>query len=96
MQSTVSACKIQSFNWSIYTVAGPIEEATREEIMEAFKHLKIGRAHVPSEVYGEMILAREDDGIRVLMEPCQKILDGMPADGASRVAILFCKEMEIS
>ena len=44
--------------------------------MEAFKHLKIGKAPGQSEVYTEMILVREDVGIRVLMELCHRILDG--------------------
>ena len=42
----------------------------REEIMEAFKYLKIGKAPGPTEVYTGMILARGDVGIRVLMELC--------------------------
>ena len=32
------------------TVEGPIERVMREEIMEAFKHLKIGMAPGPTEV----------------------------------------------
>ena len=71
------------------TVDGPTERVVREEIMEAFKYLKIGKASGPSEVYAEMILASGDVGIRVLMKPCQRILDekGMPADWATSVAI---------
>ena len=46
-----------------------------EEIKEALKHLKIGKAPEPSEVHTEMILA-SGDGIRVLMKHCQRILDG--------------------
>ena len=49
--------------------------------MEAFKHFKIIKAPRPSEGNAEMILASCDVGIRVLIEPCQRILDGkgMPA-----------------
>ena len=39
------------------TVEGPIERLMREEIMETFKYLKIGKAPVPKEVYAEMIPA---------------------------------------
>ena len=50
------------------TVLGPAEGTLREEIMEAFKHLKIGMAHGSSNVYAEMILANGDVGIRVLID----------------------------
>ena len=55
--------------------------------------MKIGKAPGPTEVYAEMILASGDVAIRVLMEPCHKILDGkeMPADWATSVAILIFK-----
>ena len=54
----------------------------REEIMEVFIHLLIGKAPEPTEVYSEMIVASGDVGIRVLMELCHRILDGkgMPED----------------
>ena len=80
------------------TVEGPIEKVMREEIMEAFNYLKIGKAPGPSEVYAEIILASGDVGIKVLMEFCQRILDGkgMPADWATSVAIPILKEKEIS
>ena len=50
--------------------------------MEALKYLKIGMAPGPTEAYAEMILAGGDVGIRVLMEHCHRILDGigMPQD----------------
>ena len=70
-------------------VEGPIERVMMEEIMEVFKHLKIGMAPEPSDVYAEMILACGDIGIRLLMVIWQRILDGnkMPADWATSVAI---------
>ena len=71
-----------------------IERVMREEIMEAFKHLMIGKARGPSEVYIEMILASEDVGIRVLMELCQRILDGKgmsAADWTTSVGIPIFK-----
>ena len=39
---------------------GPIERAMGEEIMEAFKNLKIGMTRGTSEVHAEMILASAD------------------------------------
>ena len=61
--------------------------------MEALKYLKVGKAPGPSEVYAELILASGDVGISVLMELCQRILDGkgMSADWATCVAIPICK-----
>ena len=53
-----------------------IERVLSEEIMEAFKHSKIGQAPWPSDIYAEMILAIVDAGIRVLMKLCHGILDG--------------------
>ena len=61
----------------------------REELKEAFKYFKIGKAPGPTEVYAKMILVSGNIGIRVLVEPCQRILDrkGMPEDWASSAAI---------
>ena len=69
----------------------------REETMEAFKYLKIGKAPGPTEVYAEMILASGDVGIIVLMELCNRILDekGMPENwGQSVLQFQFFKEKE--
>ena len=52
------------------TVEGAIERLMREELMEALKHLKIGKATGQSEVYTEMILASGCIEIRVLKELC--------------------------
>ena len=61
----------------------------RKDIIEAFKYLKIGKAHGPTEVYAEMILASGDVGIRVLMELCHRTLDGkgITADWSTSVTI---------
>ena len=70
-------------------VEGPIERLMREEIVEAFKYLKIGMTSGHTEVYAEMILVCGDVGIGVLMELCQRILDGkgIPEDWATFVVI---------
>ena len=75
------------------TVQRPIERVLREETMEAFKHLKIGKAPGPTEVYAEIITAGGDIGIRGLVEICQRILDGkgMPADWTTSLAIPISK-----
>ena len=49
-------------------VEGQIERVMREEIMKAFKYLKIGKAPGPTEAYAETILASGDAEMRVLME----------------------------
>ena len=58
------------------TVKEPIERVVREDMMEAFKYLVIGKAPGPTEVYAEIVLASGDVGIRLLMELCHRILDG--------------------
>ena len=70
-------------------VDGPIERVMREEIMEEFKYLTIGKVPGPTEVYTEMILACGDVGITVLIELCHRILDrkGMPDDWSTSVVI---------
>ena len=75
------------------TLQGAIEGVMREDILEAFIHLKIGRTPGPSEVYAKMILASGDVGIRVLMELCQRTQDGKwtPADWATSAAIPIFK-----
>ena len=75
------------------TVQGPIQRVMREEIMEAFKYLKIGKETGRTEAYAEMILSSADNGIRVLMEFCHRILDekGMPKDWVTSVAISIFK-----
>ena len=57
--------------------------------MEAFKYLMIGKALGPTEVYVEMTLASGDAGISVLMEPCQRILDGMECQKTVRPVLQF-------
>ena len=61
----------------------------REEIMEPFKHLQIGKTPGPSDVYAEMIVASGAIEIRVLLELCQRILNGkgVPADWATSDSI---------
>ena len=79
-----------------YTVERLSERLMRENIVEVFKHLKIGKALGPSEVYAEMILTSGE--IRLLIEFCKTILNEkeIREDWAVSLQCLFSKEMEIS
>ena len=57
-------------------VEGPVEEVTRVEMMSAIKAMKFGKAAGPSEVNTEMIVASGQVGLNVMMELCQRLLDG--------------------
>ena len=72
---------------------GPIERVMRDEIMEEFKYVTIGKVPVPTEVYTEMILASGDVGITVLIELYHRILDrkGLPDDWSTSVVIPIFK-----
>ena len=50
------------------TVRGPRERVLRDELLEAFNHMKIGKAPGPSEAFAEMNLASGDVEIRVFVE----------------------------
>ena len=45
------------------TVEGQIEGVMREEIVEAFKYLNIGKAHGLTNAYAKIILASGDVGL---------------------------------
>ena len=51
-------------------VEGPVEKVSRNEIVEA------GMATGASEVSVEMIVANGEIWVKVIMEPCQHVLDG--------------------
>ena len=70
-------------------VDGPIERVMRDEIMEEFTYLMIGKVPGPTEVYTEMIPASGDVGIPFLIELCHGILDrkGLPDDWSTSVVI---------
>ena len=68
------------------TVEGPIERVIREEIVEAFKYLMIGKAPGLTGLC-KIISSSGDVEIGVLMEHCHGILDGngIPIDWATNV-----------
>ena len=57
-------------------VEGPVEKVARNEIVEAMQRMKSGKATGPSEVSVEMIVASCKIGVKVMMELCQRVLDG--------------------
>ena len=74
-------------------VEGPIEKVSREEIVKAIKMMKPGKASGPSEVSTEMIIASGEIGIQVMLEICQRVLDGLgiPAEWKTSVLIPIFK-----
>ena len=57
-------------------VEGPVEKVVRDEIVEAIQSMKSGKATGTSEVSVEMIVASGEIGVKVMMELCQRVLDG--------------------
>ena len=53
-----------------------MEKVTRNEFVEAMQNMKSGKATGPSEVSVEMIVASGEIGVKVMMELCQRVLDG--------------------
>ena len=74
-------------------VEGPIERVTREEVTKAIGAMKSGKAAGPSEVSAEMIAASGEVGIDVMMELCQRVLDGkgMPDEWKTSVVVPIFK-----
>ena len=56
-------------------VEGLWEKVARNEIVEAMKKMKLGKATGPSEVNVKMIVASGKIGVKVVMELCQRVLD---------------------
>ena len=57
-------------------VEGPVEKVVRDEIVEAMQSMKSGKTTGTSEVSVEMIVASGEIGVKVMMELCQRVLDG--------------------
>ena len=62
-------------------VEGPVEKVARNEIVEAMQRRKSGKATGPSEVSVEMIVASGEIGVKVMIELCQRVLDGSLMSG---------------
>ena len=74
-------------------VEGPIENVTREEVMMTMKAMKLEKATELSDVSTEMITPSGEIGISVMMEVCQRVLDGkgIPDEWNTSVVILIFK-----
>ena len=57
-------------------VERPNKNVTREEMAIAIQVIKPGKAAGPTEVCAEMISAGGEVGVRVMVELCQRVLDG--------------------
>ena len=74
-------------------VEGPVEKVVRNEIVEAIQSMKSGKATGTSEVSVEMIVASGKIGVKVMMELCQRVLDGrgMPDEWKTSVIVPIFK-----
>ena len=74
-------------------VQGPVEKVVCNEIVEAMQKMKSGKATGPSEVSVEMIVASGEIRVKVMMELCQRVLDGrgMPDEWKTSVIVPFFK-----
>ena len=57
-------------------IKGPVIRVARNEIVKAIQSMKSGKATGTSGVSVEMIVASGEIGVKVMMELCQRVLDG--------------------
>ena len=74
-------------------VEGPVEKVARDKIVEAMQSMKSGKATGTSGVSVEMIVASGEIGVKVMMELCQRVLDGrgMPDEWKTSVIVPIFK-----
>ena len=74
-------------------VEGPVKKVARNEIVEAMQTMKSGKATGPSEVSVDIIFASGEIGMKVMMELCQRVLDGreMPDEWKTSVIVPIFK-----
>ena len=78
---------------------GPIKNVTREEMTIAIKVTKPKKAAGPSEVCAEMISASGEVGVSVMVDLCQRVLDGkgMPDEWQTNVVVpIFKRKGDVS
>ena len=70
-----------------------MEKVVRNEIVQAMQRMKSGKATGTSEVSVEMIVASCEIGVKVMMELCQRVLDGrgMPDEWKTSVIVPIFK-----
>ena len=71
----------------------PVEKVARNETVEAIQSMKSGKATGPSELSVEMIVTSGEIGVKVMMELCQRVLDGrgMPDERKTGVIVPIFK-----
>ena len=60
----------------IDVVEEPMKKVIREKIVKAIQNVKSGKTTGSSEVSVEVIIASGKIGVQVIMELCQRVLDG--------------------
>ena len=77
----------------IDVIEGSMEKVACNIITKVMQKMKSGKATGPSEVSVEMIVASGEIGIKVLMELCQRVLDGrgMPDEWKTSVIVAIFK-----
>ena len=75
-------------------VEGPIKNVTREEMAITVKTMKPGKTAGPSEICAEMISASGEVRVSVMVQLCQRVLDGngMPDEWQTSALVPVCKE----
>ena len=74
-------------------VTGPVEKVSREEVREAIRKMKQGKAAGLSEVTTEMIVAGGRIAEEVMLQFCQRVLDekGIPDEWKTSVVVPIFK-----
>ena len=70
-------------------IEGPVEKVAHNEIVEAIQSIKSGKATGTSEASVKMIVASGEIGVTVMLELCQRVLDGreMPDEWKTSVIV---------
>ena len=74
-------------------VEGPVEKVAHNKIVEAMQRMKSGKTTGPSEVRVEMIITSGEIKVKVMMEWCQRVLNGrgMPDEWKTSVIVPIFK-----
>ena len=77
-------------------VEGPVEKVSRKEVREAIRKMKRGKAAGLSEVTTEMIVASGRNAEEVMLQFCQRVLDGkgIPNEWKTSVVVPIFKGKE--
>ena len=74
-------------------VEGPVKKVAPNEIVEAMQKMRSGMTTGSSKVSVKMIVANGEIGVKVMMEQCQRVLDGrgMPDEWKTSVIVPIFK-----